>query len=683
MSDHRSTGKRMRSRLRIGSGIRVIIAGLLLASSAVVISPVAVSAEGCTAVSYDNSVDPIQIQTVGHLSHLAATPADWGESFIQTADIDLAGCPWVPIGTFGVPFTGSYDGAGKDVRNLSFNNPNANRVGMFGTVVDSSLSNIKLVDIALTGQEDVGGLVGEAVDSTISATSVTGSVTGRAGGSGRNGGLVGAARGGSISGSFAHVTVIGGTREVGGLVGIATPNFGQDPATPATNITASYATGDVTGSGKTVGGLVGLTRGPITNSFATGNVAGIEDLGGLAGEADRTTIRRSWAGGNVSGTRDQIGGLVGLALSVDIQDAYALGDVQGRNRVGGLIGTLNDSGAVVRSYSIGNVAGVVDLGGLVGFVGGAGDPVSSVTASFWDVTTSTQETSAGGVGQTTEAMKVIGTFGGWDIDTSWSDSKVWGICDVANGGYPYLTWQFPGGAGLATSCGGTGLIPNPPSNPPLEAPSGADVPLTETATAPTPVPVNGALPQNAPGEVTVYEDGQPVTVRIFVEDDTELVLQGSDFELRLSGECASGCTITETAAGRQVLTLEEDGGARTEGRGFLPGSKVDIWMFSEPRYLGQLTVRADGTFAGTVQLVGVAVGEHTLQVNGISLSGAQRSANIGVVVKPAQSTPALGLLPATGVSLMSLLWQAMSLIGVGVLALGSRRLRTAVVARRM
>ena len=60
------------------------------------------------------------------------------------------------------------------------------------------------------------------------------------------------------------------------------------------------------------------------------------------------------------------------------------------------------------------------------------------------------------------------------------------------------------------------------------------------------------------------------------------------------------------ADGRQVLTLEERGKANVSGEGFLAGTQVYVWLFSEPTFLGELTVQADGTFAGAVSLEGIA-----------------------------------------------------------------------------
>jgi LPXTG-motif cell wall-anchored protein len=167
----------------------------------------------------------------------------------------------------------------------------------------------------------------------------------------------------------------------------------------------------------------------------------------------------------------------------------------------------------------------------------------------------------------------------------------------------------------------------------------------------------------------VIEGGQLVMVDSFVEDETDLVLQSSAFELRLAGECTEErCRIETLSDGLQVLTLQERGLAHTEGVGFMPGSQVDIWLFSEPRYLGTLTVRADGTFEGTVDVGDIAPGGHTLQVAGLNEAGVQRAANLGVIVAPGAAE-----LPASGSESGSLLVLGLALLGIGVIFTSRRR----------
>jgi hypothetical protein len=193
--------------------------------------------------------------------------------------------------------------------------------------------------------------------------------------------------------------------------------------------------------------------------------------------------------------------------------------------------------------------------------------------------------------------------------------------------------------------------------------------------SPAPVPVDGGvLPSLQPGQSQVLIDGVAESVEVFVEASTDLVLKGQDFELRLAGECATGCQIETTADGRQVLTLEERGLANVSGEGFSAGTPVFVWLFSEPRFLGELTVNADGSFTGTVPLGDIAPGEHTLQVNGTSFDGKPRSANLGVLVNPV----AAPVLPSTGSDPAGLWVLAVSLFALGLILTARRRPRPIV-----
>jgi len=199
--------------------------------------------------------------------------------------------------------------------------------------------------------------------------------------------------------------------------------------------------------------------------------------------------------------------------------------------------------------------------------------------------------------------------------------------------------------------------------------------VPSTTVPPAPVPTGEALPSLSPGQSQVIVNGEPEVVEVFVESATDLVVRGQDFELRLAGDCASGCTIETTSEGREVLTLEERGLANVAGEGFLPGTPVYVWLFSEPRFLGELTVNADGTFSGAVSLGDIAPGEHTMQVNGTSFDGRDRTANLGVLVRPGESPdPTPAVLPSTGRDLVALDLAVVLLLGGGLLmAVGRRR----------
>ena len=274
-----------------------------------------------------------------------------GRTDIAGDDYWNDGAGWDPIGTSTAIFEGNDNIiSGLFIRRSYW-------VGLFDTVASTgTIRNVSLTGVDVTGDEWVGGLVGEN-RGTITASYATGTVSGED----YVGGLVGE-NGGTITASYATETV-SGEDYVGGLVG---ENGGT--------ITASYATGTVSGEDH-VGGLVGLNAGIITSSYATGTVSGDLDVGGLVG-------RNNWWGGTAGGT-------------------YILGG----------------TGTITSSYATGTVSGPSQyVGGLVGgSYNGAG-----ITTSYWDTETSRQSTSDGGVGKTTSELQsptgYSGIYADWNVD---------------------------------------------------------------------------------------------------------------------------------------------------------------------------------------------------------------------------------------------------------------------------
>ena len=77
-----------------------------------------------------------------------------------------------------------------------------------------------------------------------------------------------------------------------------------------------------------------------------------------------------------------------------------------------------------------------------GYVGGfCADNSASIENSFWDISTTGQNSSDGGDGKITAEMKTCSTFyaAGWDIPDTWHIDESEGSPD--NQGYPSLTWQ--------------------------------------------------------------------------------------------------------------------------------------------------------------------------------------------------------------------------------------------------
>jgi hypothetical protein len=166
-----------------------------------------------------------------------------------------------------------------------------------------------------------------------------------------------------------------------------------------------------------------LREGTITDCYVDGgSISGDEEVGGLLGCNWVGTIKNCYSTSIVSGNED-VGGLVGDNAGT-ITNCYSLGSVSGDEWVGGLVGW--NWGTITNCYSTGHVEGTVDVGGLVGYGGGA-------IASFWDIETSGQPASAGGIGKTTAEMQTASTFVGWSF------GDIWMINEGKD--YPRLWWE--------------------------------------------------------------------------------------------------------------------------------------------------------------------------------------------------------------------------------------------------
>jgi hypothetical protein len=386
---------------------------------------------------------PYLIRTSCQMNAIGADSNDWDAHFKLMADIDLGGYTGADFNIIGSgwdePFTGVFDGNGYKIYNFSYG-PIASDsyVGIFGMVygANAEIKNLGLINPNIdVGAFMTGGLVGRLVQGIMSGCYVEGgSVTGD--------GFVGALAGGSgfvnatISNCYAK-TSVSGDWPVGGLVGM---NNGT--------VSDCYATGNVVGNSR-IGGLVGANEelAIVSHSYASGIIQGADDAGGLAGRNWGGTISNCYATGNVSGD-SSTGGLVGQnaganGYTATISNSYAVGDVTGYYNAGGLVGWnvgFLDPAEITNCYSVGGVSGDTSIGGLIG-----ANLAGSVVDSFWDKTTSGQESSSGGTPKTTTEMQTENTFtdAGWDFvgEVINGPNDIWDICEGTN--YPKFVWQIP------------------------------------------------------------------------------------------------------------------------------------------------------------------------------------------------------------------------------------------------
>ena len=220
-----------------------------------------------------------------------------------TADIDLTGKDWTPIGTdYDNSYKGTFDGGGHTITGLTFTT-NDEYAGLFGWLNRAgTVKNVVMEGVQITSNQIYGGSIGGVVGygwGTIENCSVSGSVSGTV----YVGGVVGVQIGGSITGCSSSATVKG-TVDVGGVAG---------QTNSSATLTACYATGNVIiemDPKKNIAGgsLVGMNAGSsLLACYATGNVTstgsstGYVHIGGFLGNNYTTVTACYWKNNHEQG----------------------------------------------------------------------------------------------------------------------------------------------------------------------------------------------------------------------------------------------------------------------------------------------------------------------------------------------------------------------------------------------
>lgn len=303
---------------------------------------------------FNPTADWVYISTVEQLRELANAVSKevLGKNYRLTADLDLKNVEFTGIGSAGAPFTGKFDGQYHTIKNVTIDKSNGTGVGFFNVIKGATITNLTLESVTVTGDTNVGGLVGHAqvqLDKNDLSKNIA-----------------------NLIGNCAVSGTVTGSVSVGGLVGWNDGTTDSDTGfSVASSINNSRADVTVTGTGSStetnnkIGGLVGDNAGTITGSSATGAVSGENMVGGLAGNSTGS-VYDSHAEGNVGGN-EHVGGFVGFA-SGTIRSCYSLGDVRGNDYTGGFGGSI--SGTVDTAMSAGVVNGVTRMRSVGGYIGG-------------------------------------------------------------------------------------------------------------------------------------------------------------------------------------------------------------------------------------------------------------------------------------------------------------------------
>ena len=307
-------------------------------------------------------------------------------SGVLMAEIDLNGFDWTPIGSSAKKFSGSFDGAGYAIKNLTIDYQTAKSgerlyLGLFGYAEGTKDNRAAIKNLTVQGSVNAG-----------SEFSV-------------------------YSGNVAGVVACGSYVDVSGVIS-------------RVNVTVDAKVGSACG----VGGLAGvLINSTATNCGSEGNVSGVKNLGGLCYEFYAGTMTGCYNTGAVSGSGTCVGGIMGYAKQAAIKDVYNTGAVSTtKNLVGGLVGEMENS-SLTNGYSTGKITVSESGGSSVGAAVGWADTLSNVYYL--------EGTSEKGVGRDgTATAKTADELKAKTMPAALGNGFKRDLGSV-NGGYPVLSWQ--------------------------------------------------------------------------------------------------------------------------------------------------------------------------------------------------------------------------------------------------
>lgn len=308
-------------------------------------------------------------------------------------------------------FTGTFDALDFHIFDLTINRSGMDNVGLFSKTKGATLNNVTLVGGKITGKNNVGTLVGKAVDTTITGAVNSAAVVGTT----NVGGLVGTGTGVTLKDAINMGDITGTKQAVGGLAGNLTKGTIQGK---------SYNIGNVGGPDDTnqpydVGGLVGVaTDSALGNEKAKDGiiyngltVEGKYNVGGIAGRLEKSTLQNAenrsaikatgfttesyvYQGAGYSSTNppkvqaSNVGGLVGISTGNTFTNVTNLGDVSSAmgkgndyydgGNVGGIVGRAEGTNITTATNQETKVTGAHNVGGIAGYFGGKGTIISAV-----------------------------------------------------------------------------------------------------------------------------------------------------------------------------------------------------------------------------------------------------------------------------------------------------------------
>lgn len=314
-----------------------------------------------------------------------------------TAEIDLNGHPWTPIGTAAKSYQGMFDGCNSIVHGLHISNESY--AGLFGVIGKSGIverlkvaGTISIVSVSGNGVDNVGagGIAGYCMGTVFQCSSSV-----YIGNAGTNYSAVA----GGIAGKTAVNAIIDSCN-----------NYG----TVGSRKNINYA-----------GGIVGVARQGSVIRYCTngseGAVNGVQGVGGIVGLlTDYAQVRLCENSSAVQG-ESRVGGIVGWVCL----DKYISGSVLDVIIINVLNkGPVSGSGSPAMGYGVGGIVGYISSANDTGLTG----PCTLSYAYNTGNVTDNGDATAQGVGG------IVGEWYSGEIRhvQSASANTLWGVVDVAN-----------------------------------------------------------------------------------------------------------------------------------------------------------------------------------------------------------------------------------------------------------
>ncbi|WP_310991556.1 GLUG motif-containing protein [Aequorivita marina] len=296
---------------------------------------------------YNANQDEFTISTAEEFAGVAQLVAD-GNTFENKtitigAAIDLDGNLWTPIGAYPELFAGEVEGNNHTISNLWINLPDADFAGLFGYTQAASFSDIHLDTVNIIGFDSVGSLVANLFDngSIEDCSAINIAVTGNNNTGGLVGGIV---QNSVVSNSHANGDVVGET-QVGGLAGSGFSNAEIEECYSEGTVSAtflvgglvggfpfafsgtstvedSYSRSTVTAANERAGGLIGGADNGlhVEDSYSTGSATALDFAGGVIGFWGNITMENMYFDTESSGMTEGVGGFGGAPITPDITE---------------------------------------------------------------------------------------------------------------------------------------------------------------------------------------------------------------------------------------------------------------------------------------------------------------------------------------------------------------------------